>query len=291
MKSRFLLPLVICCAMTTGLIGAVWVQAAPTSPVQQSEDGVYQELLRMDQSAAALYTAAYTGNRAAVYAELQKLGKVIDHANVRLYGSDEGWKELEADIARLNEQFQGASGSDGWLEPAVRIRLAADALLWDKQGLWRQYEELLLNDLAELKQAWLGGSENSLMAAQARLIVMNAHARRMETAAKMAGDSIRTNELMFRLDYIATLFEAQSGDESRSNRRSEIEKAFEGIHSALAGIYQTSVDAATSPVITPPAISGGTRWALFLGAVISAVLTWIGWRKYKQTPYGIKSLK
>ncbi|MBH5317931.1 hypothetical protein I6N90_08955 [Paenibacillus sp. GSMTC-2017] len=292
MKSRVIIPFVICLFMTFGTAGAVWGSASPEgSLIYMFSDSPYQELYRLDETATALYNAAYQNNRQVAFAELQKLQKYLDNDMLKIYGESGGWLALTNDANTIETALSNGVKNSQWIENAVRIRLGTDALINGKRGLWLQYESLLVEDMASVHQAWKRGSSNNIIAAKAVMKSVSLHADRIEPAALLAGDSIRMNELEERIGYINRLLEARKSSKYDSEADKKIEQSIEGIDIAINGIFQSYEEASANPVIAIPYRPSPLKWIFFIGAIISAVLTWTGWRKYKQHPYGVKSLK
>lgn len=291
MKARFIIPLIFCLLMTAGSVGTVWGGASPEwSYSLLSADSPYRQLYKLDETAAALYTAAYANNRQAAYAELQKLNKLLDNAMLQGYGTAEGWSSLKKDVASIEYAMSHGVHHYLWMEQTVRVRLGADALIGGEGALWLQYEELLHDDLMSVRKAWKRQTDDASVAARAVLKGLDLHAGRIETAALYAGDSIRMNELIARIDYTDRLLESSASLESDTARDVEIERSLDGIEAAINGVFLPYEDAFALPVASVPAAAHPLQWSLFLGTIISAVLTWTGWRKYKQSPFGVKKL-
>ncbi|GKU79516.1 sporulation protein YpjB [Paenibacillus sp. L3-i20] len=292
MKSRVIVPFVICLFMTIGSAGAVWGSASPDgSLVYMFSNSPYQELYRMEETATALYNAAYQNNRQGAYAEMQKLQKHIGNDMLTSYGTSQGWAALSSDADLIQAALSSGDKNSNWIEHAVRIRLGTDALVRGKHGLWFQYENLLIDDITSVHKAWKRGQGNHLTAAQAMMKSVSLHAVRIESAALLTGNELRMNELMKRIEYTNRLLEARKLTLYDSAVDKKIEESLDGISSAIKGIFLSADHAQVLPAIVLPAAPNPLKWALFLGTIISAVLTWTGWRKYKQHPYGVKSLK
>lgn len=290
MKARFIIPLVLFVLMAAGSAGVVWGSAGPGGSYDfLFADSPYRQLYKLDESATALYTAANANNRQAAYAELQKLKRLMNDAMVQSYGTPAGWSAQRKDAADLERELSMGVPDSSWIEHAVRIRLGADALVGGEGALWLQYEGLLKEDLHGVRQAWKRSSDDAALAAAAMLKGMTTHAHRIESAAQYAGDSTRMNELLHRISYANRLLEAAALDKSKVDP-DQIEQSFDGIGSAISGVFLHYEDALAIPMADSSALGHPLQWSLFLGTIISAVLAWSGWRKYKQSPYGVKKL-
>lgn len=291
MKARFIIPLIVCLIMTAGSATVVWGGSSPEwSYTLLSADSPYRQLYKLDETATALYTAAYADNRQAAYAELQQLDKLLSNTMLHEYGTPEGWALLTEDTTAIEHALTRGLHLHSWMEQAVRVRLGVDALVGGNGALWLQYEGLLQDDLVSVRKALKRQTDDSAVAARAMLNELNQHARRIEIAAIYAGDSIRMNELLARITYTDRLLESLIGLDSNVGRIEEVEKSLSGIESAINGVFLPYEDAFALPAASVPAAPHPLQWSLFLGTIISAVLTWTGWRKYKQNPYGVKRL-
>ncbi|MFF2887568.1 sporulation protein YpjB [Paenibacillus sp. NPDC057967] len=287
MKSRIIIPFIVCLCMAMGTAGVVWGGASPEgSYAFLFSSGPYHQLERMDETATALYTAAYTNNRQAAFAELQRLNKLLDNKMLRSYGSADGWSAMEHDAAAVERALSSGVKHSLWLEHTVRLRMGADALMNGKAALWHQYKALLTHDVNTLKQAWKRQAGDPVAAARATLQGLSEHAARIETAAMFAGDPIRMRELMERIAYAGRLLEGKQSTVSKT----EVDQSLDAIRLVINRIFLEDKQAAAVPAIAPPGIGQPLKWALLLGTIISGVLTWTGWRKYKARPYGVKKL-
>lgn len=291
MKSRFIIPLVVCFVLAIGSAGVAWGDASPKgNDVFLLFDRPYDELYRMNETAAALYRAAYTNNRQLAYAELQKLSKMLDNDMLGSYGSAEGWQMLQQDADKIEASLASGVKHSMWLEQAVRIRLGADSLVAGNQGLWLQYEKLLLEDLSKVRKAWKRGAGDPADAATAMMRQLELRANRIQTAAAYSGDFVRSVELMERINYTYRLLRESKATSTSGYARNLAESSLDGIHTAIIGVFEREQEVSAIPAVNMPQSSKPIQWALLLGMIISAVLAWTGWRKYKQTPYGVKKL-
>lgn len=289
MKARIVIPFVLCIVMSLGSAGIVWNDAAAKSgSIFFIADSPYEQLYRLEETAAALYEAAFVNNRQAAYAQLQKLNRYLDKDMLYAYGQEEGWAAIRKDIAVIEDALAKGVAGSGWIYNTARIKLAVDAVIRPNAALWLQYESLLLDDMMRVKQASKRQAGNAANAALAMMNSLQEHARRIEPAAAMAVDPIRADELMERIVYSSKLLEAKR-DSGRING-ANIDQSFVGLELAIKRLFQEGNGALAVPAIAVPATSHPMSWALFIGTIICAVLTYTGWRKYKREPYGIKPL-
>lgn len=287
MKARVIIPLILCVVMTIGSAGAAWGSMLPVAvPAAIPGGEAYNQLLRLDEIAAALYDAANDNNRQAGYIQLQKLFRLIDRDAQSSYGSEAGWSIIREDAALIEHALEKGVAGSGWLYLAARIRLAVDAAVHQERALWLQYESLLLDDVVRVKQAWKRQSGDNPAAARAMMHSLIAHVERIEPASRMSGSLARAQQLKERAVYTDKLLEAYR--DTGEGNAAEIDASIRALEHAVLTLFQDAEGAQSVPAIASPATSNPIGWALFLGAVISAVLAYSGWRKYKQNPFDIK---
>ncbi|CAM3971787.1 sporulation protein YpjB [Paenibacillus alkaliterrae] len=288
MKVRFIIPFIICIVMMIGSAGAVWGNASllsQYSPVLSS--GPYKQLTRMDELASSLYQAAYTNNRQAGYVQVQQLQRILEGELKYSAGMPEGWRVMEQD-ARFIEQtlISGATTAD-WLMEAARLRLATDALVRPEHALWLQYENIMLDDLSRVEKAWKRQTGDGAIAARAAMNSLQKHAERIEPSIAMMYGIMHGSELMERIRYTNQLLESKSLSALNADM---VTHSLKSLKEAITRVYDQGGRADVLPAVAPLGAANPLSWTLFLGAIISAVLTYSGWRKYKTNPFGVKPL-
>lgn len=297
MKTRFVLPLVICVFMTIGSATVVSGGAGPASnAVFLFTDSPYESLYKMDEIGAALYGAANDNNRQYAYAQVKKLQKAIGSEMDRAYGNQDGWEEIEGDLAMIETSLARGASTMEWRDYAARIRLALDAVIGGSGSLWLQYEALLREDVQLIGQALKRSTDDRAAAAssaEALLATMKTHVNRIGAAAAISGHGLRMEELRKRMDYSGKLI-ASTMSGPRSSSMAAMRAAVQSLEDAklaIDDIFRKDEAAAAVPAMGPPNAVYSLQWAFFIGTMISAVLTFVGWRKYKQTPYGVKPIE
>jgi hypothetical protein len=205
---------------------------------------------------------------------------------------------LDGDLASIEAALAKGAANTEWREPSARVRLALDAVVGGSGSLWYQYKRLLQDDVQSIGQALKRSTDDREAAAEAALALlgsMSAHVNRIEPAAAISGQGLRMDELKQRMAYSKKLIELTGNGEdsgAASGMRTALQ-SLEGASAAIDSIFKTdtAADVTAMPVFAPAASIYTLQWSLFLGTLISAILTFVGWRKYKQTPYGIKSMK
>ncbi|MHA6483916.1 sporulation protein YpjB [Paenibacillus sp. strain BS8-2] len=298
MKTRIIVPFVICVFMTIGSVSVVWGGPAPTANLMfPFADRPYDMLFRMDETAVALYGAANENNRQYAYAQVQKLQKGLKNELLLSYGDETGWEKLSEDLVVIESALIKGISHTEWRERAARVRLAIDAVTAGSGSLWYQYRRLLQDDVQLVGQALKRSTDDRESAANAALALMatmSAHVNRIEPSAAMNGQALRMDELKQRLAYSEKLIALMKDNNSAS--ATELRTALqslEGASVAIDNIFQMDAkdDVAALAALTEAPSIYPLQWSFFIGTLISAVLTFVGWRKYKQKPYGVKSIK
>ncbi|MCU6708331.1 sporulation protein YpjB [Paenibacillus sp. J5C_2022] len=291
MLVRILLPFLSTVIMALGATGMLGGYAASDISVHAGQDARFDKLMKLDAIAASLYTASYSHNRQAAYSHLLKLRRYMEDEMIHGYGAEEGWILLNEDADNVERALTEGQADMSWLDNVARIRLAVDAMARPDRALWRPYEQLLRDDVSSIRQAWHRGDGAEGAAAAAMLQRMHGHAIRIETAANMAGQQLRMRELMERIQYgnrvLSTMNAHGAGMWTISNR--EVERTLQTMENVISAIYSGD-DGTSYPAIASPAEGTPIRWIFMIGTLISAVLTYAGWRKYRSRPYGIKPL-
>ncbi|WP_028610558.1 sporulation protein YpjB [Paenibacillus harenae] len=288
MKVRIIIPFVICIVMTIGGAGAVWGSSSSLDRLTSIFSPQSQmQLSRMDEIANSLYQAAYTNNRQAGFQYVQQLQRMIGGELKYAAGNRDGWESMKQDADAIKLKLTSRGAHSVWLQEAARIRLAADALSRSDHALWLQYESVMLDDLTRLEKAWKRQTDDAAEAARASMNSLQEHAVRIEPAISLLYGSMRYTELSERIRYTNQLLDSAK---SSSGNEAMVEQSLKALKFSIYRIFEQSGAEASLPAVAPPAAAHPLGWTLFLGAIISAVLTYSGWRKYKMNPFDSKPL-
>lgn len=248
-------------------------------------------LVKLDETAASLYEAAYTNNRQAGYLKLQQFQALLNKSRAIGRGTAEGWAALYKEANDIDNALRRGDTGSGWLMSAARIKLTTDSLVRPEHALWLQYESVLLHDWDRVRQSWKRTSGDGADAAEAAVASLSMHLDRIEPAASMQFGSAALLEAKERLQYTERLLEgakASGGDSGEATAR--VDRSLSVLRQLLAKLFDEGRQTAELPAVAPAAAVHPISWAFFLGTIICAVLTLTGWRKYRQTPYGTKPL-
>lgn len=290
MKIRFIIPFVICIVMLLGSAGSVW--GGTTLIGAGNYDSVligttHKQLLHLDAMANELYKSAYMNNRQAGYIGVQQVLRIVEGDLKYKIGKIEGWNAIEQDAIAIEQALANGVTTSGWLMQAARIRLATDALIRSEHALWLQYESLMLDDLSRVERSWKRQAGDGAVAARATMNALNEHANRIEPAIALIYGSAHQSELLERIRYTNQLLDPVQAKGVNSD---QVNKSLIALKAAIIRLYDASGRADVLSVISPVTAANPLSWSLFFGAIISAVLTYSGWRKYKREPYGVKPL-
>lgn len=288
MKVRFIMPFVICIVMTIGYAGSVWGSGASLNQYANLlSSSPYIQLQRLDDIASSLYEAAYTNNRQAGFQYVQQLKRIIQGELRHSSGTREGWSVIGQDADIIEHTLLSGTIGSGWLMEAARIRLAADALIRPDHALWLQYESVMMDDISRVEKAWKRQTNDGAIAALATMTSLREHAERIEPAISMLYGSMSEAELTERILYTNRLLEANANN---MTNEAMVDRSLKALKESVIRLFDQSGRAEVLPAVAAIPNSNPLSWTLFLGAFISAILTYSGWRKYKANPFGVKRL-
>jgi sporulation protein YpjB len=288
MKVRLIVPFVICIVMTIGYAGSVWGSGvSPNQYANLLSSSSYIQLQRLDEIAGSLYEAAYTNNRQAGFQYVQQLQRIVESGLKHSSGKSEGWSAIGQDANYIEQNLLNGATASGWLMEAARVRLAADALVRPDHALWLQYESVMLDDISRVEKAWKRQTNDGAIAARGAMTSLQEHAERIESAINMLYGSMREAELTERIGYTNRLLEAHANN---ITNEAMIDRSLEALKESLVRLFEQSGSAQVLPAVAAIPNANPLSWTFLLGALISAVLTYSGWRKYKANPFGVKPL-
>ena len=288
MKWKWKLPLWMTIIFLVGSFAANINIYANSSSQIKLDNPSYQSLLNLHSSVAKLYELANSNHKSASFKQLRAIKKQLQNDKLVSIGTKEGWIYLINELQEAEHQLLYGNVNRGWKESINRVYLAVDAMVQPEQGPWLQYEKLLLDRTKQLKQALKQSDEKRFYTLKATLQVMNEQMNRMKIAVYMAGDATRMEELEYRITDLQGYMLMIEQLPWQQSYMKEIEKAIAGIELATVAIFAHAEAVLTVPEVTysPSALT----ITLLLAAFVSSCLAYAGFRKYRQTPYGIKRL-
>jgi hypothetical protein len=289
MKLRFIIPLISCILLTISSAGAVWGSALD-KPLTTASGGlnIVNEWAQADHLTRELYHAARAGNRQAGFLYAQKLQGLLEKTSLLAPDKRSGIMAMYRDAEQIKEALMSGDPAVPWLQEAARLMLAGDVLVRPDNALWLQYESVMLDDWSRVEKGWKRQTEDRSQAARAAMNSLQEHARRIEPAYTLLYGADYGAELHERIAYTNKLLEGRT---TLGGHDVMINDALKALREAIVKLYDQSRHAETLAVFTPPLTANPFKWAFMLGAVISAVLAYKGWSKYKAEPYGVKRLR
>ncbi|MFC3801364.1 sporulation protein YpjB [Cohnella sp. GCM10012308] len=161
------------------------------------------------------------------------------------------------------EEVYGASAS---------LRLAADAVSSNGQGLWLEYRRLMREDTDALQAAIASAGGKTSPEAKERLAALNGHYGLIRTAVVVTGRRAQAERADAVMRYAGRILSAAAPDPSLAA------KLAPQIGAAIEGLYPPAAEA---PASGPLAAAAPAGFFSAIGAFILTVLTYSGWRKYR----------
>jgi hypothetical protein len=276
----------LCIVLTALLIGAA-ATAAPTELTASSSTNTTWQ--RVQRSADAIYEAATDGNRQTAYFAGQLLssqlrGLIMDDGN---YNANQ-WQETYEEVKLMLDNIEKGKTAVVWRVQAIRIELAVDAAGAETIGLpagamWLQYEPVIHEDISRIRQAINMRNTKAYASAAALLNTLQEHVNRIAIAAAIANKSAEISALQNSVTYMSRLLDA---GERGAIAASLSQQVLVPVEAASAALFSTK-DMREQPVIAP--IGGGVphRWIFGISSLISSLLAYVSWRKYKEAPYAV----
>jgi len=285
MRLRFIIPFVLTILLTIGFVSTLTSGMRSTAIAASATSGNDVLLQRMDQYSTSLYDAVYSDHRQAAFLYLQGLQRQLETAVGDESKQSQLWQALLEESHIIHQALSSGKPQAEWLNAVSRMKLTTDAWTRGDKALWLNYEGILQDDLDRLKKAWSMQTVDRSSASIAQLRALEEHADRIELAARAGQKEAPMNELSERIRYTERLLKAnEQGGSNAAQINQSLAALTKTIANVFHGVKQKELPAVAVPAATPHPIS----WAFLLGAIISSVLTYTGWRKYKHTPYGVK---
>lgn len=161
---------------------------------------------------------------------------------------------------------------------AASLLLAADAMANPAQPLWHDYRTVFAEDLRTLRAALSGDGEaaaggTDLTVAVAALNRLQFHYELIRTAALLETTPLNVVRSDNVLRYASIVIGSESSNLALAHG------AMHPLEEALLAIFPGAAD---EPSAVVPAVSGASwGWTAMMGSFIVTVLTWAGWRRYK----------
>lgn len=291
MKFKIFL-LALFCIICTLSSGAFVLGYSGTDRTSDTVDSSYARLLKLDRSISELYTQGNESHKQAAYKTVQNIKNQLNQPQLLRYGTATAWKKMKQDVLAVEQSIITNKPNAVWREPISALLLASDALLQDEHGPWLQYETVLLDDLQSIRAATIltVPAKDKTKYVMAHLTIFKQRVARMQTAAYMVGDEMRMTELLQRTLQLNDFFEDASQVTWTPQQAKEIETAMNNIEETIRTLFAQAEETITVPVVNVSSGWTPTNLALLMGALVSGLLTFTAYRKYRQAPYGVKKV-
>lgn len=243
-------------------------------------------IVKLNDQMVKLYELSKQANKIAAYNQAQTVKLHIQKNDATFKAQFEHWHAFEEELALLENQLVSKSNSLQWKETINRLFLASDAMLQGDDGPWREYEVLLLDRIRLMESSFINQSTYRSTAMQANLTILDEQLNRVALAAMLVGNSTRLAELQFRvIDMKAFMLTLSTDTEQLQNYR-ELEQSIAAIKQTTLALFENTTSVSIEPIIESKHFP--IQVALLLTLLLTLILTFTSYRKYKQTPYGVK---
>ncbi|WP_181907392.1 sporulation protein YpjB [Cohnella lupini] len=238
--------------------------------------------VRLLSATEKLYGEVNAGNSKAATRSLTEIESQLRSLPTKGKSIEDGIRELEQSVTELRKSLSSNSPDESKAKSeAAELRLAADALVKPDKPMWHRYRTLISNDLIELSQALPLNSTISGPVAEPARSAFNRVVERylvIRTAALLEIEPWKVERADSVIRYASRIVEAESP------KTELLQSTILPLQEALDGLFPSTKEssAAVVPPITAPPSWG---WSAMVGSFIVTVLTWVGWRRYKDEEY------
>lgn len=275
--------LCVCCIIGT----AATVFGKDLSILPNEHSAAEKRLVKLENTIAELYKQSNDYHKQEVFRLLQSLKHQLDEPELLQFGTANAWIMMKSDVLAAEKALVAGKAGIVWREPVNRLRLAVDALLQAEHGPWLQYESLMLDDLQSIRRASRSSQTHAPEMTAIYVEKLFERIGRMEVAAYMVGDEEQMNQLLKRSELLKN-FMILHPDGWTQEQQSRLMAIVDQLELSVHALFAQAEETITVPAVSMPTGINPTSFALFIGAIISGFLTFAGYRKYKQEPYGVK---
>ena len=263
-----------CAAATVAL--CVWLGsdaafgAAAAVPQQQAQSAAQAFL----QEAEALYEAVNGGDAAAISRRAARTEQRLRRLPMQGVATAEGIEALARSVARMKRLAAAVSPDPDKLRmQAAEIRLAADAIAHPQAPMWRRYGAIMLEDLRLLEEAIADKASPADM--RSRLQDMQSHYLLIRTAVLIHAPTYKVEKADSVLRYAERVLGAEKLNPAY------VDGLVPSLRDAIGELFPAQDASASTPVAPLPTAGPPWGWSAFMGAFIVAVLSWVGWHRYR----------
>jgi sporulation protein YpjB len=230
-----------------------------------------QKVEFLNQTADEMYKKAMEGQMMEARSKLLQISDQITGLNFEGIVSLEGLHALTESVTQAKRVYNAVSFShnEGQIA-AAKIRLATDALTHANQPMWLQYEKLLHSELDLIDQAIKASKRQDALTNFSKL---NQHIAIIHPSLLINRNETDVEKLDSLLVFLKT--ELNKDPMAGNNVQSGIEQ----LHQVLDDLFKGKQEA--TAYLAMPDAKHPILWAISIGAIISSVLTFAGWRMFR----------
>lgn len=266
---------VLIAAATIALLD-VWLggQAAATAAAAGSGTAAASDpAVQFRQTADSLYRSVNEGDPLVVLRKVREAEEALAGIPKERLPSAESAAALEGSVERMRRAMSALTPDEQEVyEAAAALRLAADAVAPDGQGLWLDYRRLMREEVSSLAESFGDSGAKPDAAALAKLESLIGHYELIRASAAASGRAAYVE----RADAVFSYARRVLG--SPASSAALIAPLPQQIRSTVEALFPPEREKPASTVL-PTAPPAGFFTAL--GAFILTALTYSGWRKYR----------
>ncbi|MFD0670390.1 sporulation protein YpjB [Cohnella sp. GCM10027633] len=257
-----------------GEVSADGAKALPNADVSSSSAEAYASLLR---SANRLYAAANDGDTALMSQSLAVIDYRFKLLPISNDDSIDGLQAMDRQLTQIRLSLAVPKPDELRLrKEAAALLLAADAMAKPGRPLWHDYRSVLSEDVDALGRALSGdagfGGETKPRAALEQL---RSDYEAIRTAALFG---FQGDTAIARSDAVLRYADTVLREEPYHRELTEL--LVPSLQDAMLGLFPVPDERGES-VLVPAAPGASWAWSAMMGSFIVTVLTWVGWRRYR----------
>ncbi|WP_018755342.1 sporulation protein YpjB [Paenibacillus terrigena] len=241
-------------------------QVVPTKKDQQVV------LEQFAAKAEKVYKGAISGETIQVREEIAQIELMLKQIPLGQLTSVEGIRALTNTIIETKRTVNAVSlNPDRWLLTTAKMRLAVDALVNAKHGLWTQYYKAFIEDMDQLEAAAKAPSKEKFASAFRGL---QQHYELIRPAVIIVHPADFVEKFDSYVSFLQTATQAEPFQGQQASEAISIGKPL------IQELFMKRTD---KPTFVPPVGTGQDPWIWIvgIGAVVVTVLTYVGFRKYQ----------
>jgi sporulation protein YpjB len=253
---------------------------AHTEQIREITEEQRQIMQRMDEAAEEAYQSVQGGDLEKTRETIARLSVLAARLPYEGITNVEGIQAISGAVAESMRLLHAVTPDEAQIaKQVIRTRLAVDALSHRQQPMWLGFYRSLSNDLAGLETAVRARDQQ---AAADAFEQWKARVALIQPAIIISRDA---SEVM-KLESISAFLDRSI----READWSALDQALPDIRQAIEELFQDPNRETLSPLMPSAEPPHPIIWSLVFGAVITAVLAYVAWRKYEGSQ-GVSKVK